>query len=207
MISKSVFDPEFADYGKVVEGYDFTALLGVLRQISPKPEDAVIYVPSVEELEALPVCQELSDRAYGGMPIQIGYCNGSNTKLNSLEYHRDSEINIADDDMILLLGREQDIQNGQSDTAKVKAFRVPKGCAVEVYATTLHYAPCEGNRGAGDLPGLQRGNPFLPLQIDGAVVHGVDDRRASPGPNAVQALGVSEYWNYHLNHLDAAIIP
>ena len=59
MISKSVFDPEFADYGKVVEGYDFTALLGVLRQISPKPEDAVIYVPSVEELEALPVCQEL----------------------------------------------------------------------------------------------------------------------------------------------------
>ena len=125
MISKSVFDPEFADYGKVVEGYDFTALLGVLRQISPKPEDAVIYVPSVEELEALPVCQELSDRAYGGMPIQIGYCNGSNTKLNSLEYHRDSEINIADDDMILLLGREQDIQNGQYDTAKVKAFRVP----------------------------------------------------------------------------------
>ena len=149
MISKSVFDPDFADYGKVVEGYDFTALLGVLRQISPKPEDAVIYVPSVEELEALPVCQELSDRAYGGMPIQIGYCNGSNTKLNSLEYHRDSEINIADDDMILLLGREQDIQNGQYDTAKVKAFRVPKGCAVEVYATTLHYAPCEGNRGAG----------------------------------------------------------
>ena len=123
MTIKSVFDPEFAEYGKVVEGYDFTELLGILRQISPKPEDAVIYVPSVKELEALPVCKDLSDRAYGGMPIQIGYCNGSNTKLNSLEYHRDSEINIADDDMILLLGREQDIQNGQYDTAKVVLWR------------------------------------------------------------------------------------
>lgn len=77
MTIKSVFDPEFAEYGKVVEGYDFTELLGILRQISPKPEDAVIYVPSVKELEALPVCKDLSDRAYGGMPIQIGYCNGA----------------------------------------------------------------------------------------------------------------------------------
>ena len=29
------------------------------------------------------------------------------------------------------------------DTACVKAFRVPAGVLVEVYATTLHYAPCE----------------------------------------------------------------
>ena len=29
------------------------------------------------------------------------------------------------------------------DTAKVKAFRVPAGAVVEVYATTLHYAPCQ----------------------------------------------------------------
>ena len=28
------------------------------------------------------------------------------------------------------------------DTAKVKAFLVPAGTAVEVYATSLHYAPC-----------------------------------------------------------------
>ena len=149
MVIKSVADAEFAKYGKVLEGYDFTALLDSLRRISPKPEDAVIYVPGDETLESLPVCRELMDRAYGGMPIQIGYCNGSNTMLNSLEYHRDSEINIADDDVVLLVGREQDIVNGQYDTAKVEAFRLPKGSAVELYATTLHYAPCEANKGAG----------------------------------------------------------
>ena len=78
----------------------------------------------------------------GGLPVQIGYCNGHNEKLNGLEYHRSSEINIAVTDMILLLGKQQDIESDDTyDTAKVKAFFVPAG-TVEVYATTLHYAPC-----------------------------------------------------------------
>ena len=33
------------------------------------------------------------------------------------------------------------------DTAKVEAFLVPAGTAVEVYATTLHYAPCNKEDG------------------------------------------------------------
>ena len=77
------------------------------------------------------------------MPIQIGYCNGHNSKLNALEYHRDSEINIAATDMILMLGLLTDVNDDYTyDTANVKAFRVPAGTAVEVYSTTLHYAPC-----------------------------------------------------------------
>ena len=35
------------------------------------------------------------------------------------------------------------------DTAKVKAFRVPAGVLVEVYATTLHYAPCHTDAAKG----------------------------------------------------------
>ena len=40
------------------------------------------------------------------------------------------------------------IQN-VNDTSKAEAFFVPKGTAIEVYATTLHYAPCnvEGEKG------------------------------------------------------------
>ena len=77
------------------------------------------------------------------MPIQIGYCNGHNSKLNALEYHRDSEINIAATDMILMLGLLTDVNDDYTyDTSNVKAFRVPAGTAVEVYSTTLHYAPC-----------------------------------------------------------------
>ena len=78
---------------------------------------------------------------YGGMPVQFGWCNGHNTKLNCLEYHRDSEFNLGTEDFILLLAREDDIEGGKLDTGKVKAFRVPAGVLVEVYATTLHYGP------------------------------------------------------------------
>ncbi len=69
-------------------------------------------------------------------------CWGRNTKLNCLEYHRDSEINIGTDDFILLLALRSQIRDGKLDTSLVKAFRVPAGTAVEVFATTLHYAPC-----------------------------------------------------------------
>ena len=77
------------------------------------------------------------------MPVQIGYCNGHNHKLNALEYHRSSEINVAATDAILLVGHQQDITPEFTyDTSLVEAFLLPKGTAVEVYATTLHYAPC-----------------------------------------------------------------
>ena len=46
-------------------------------------------------------------------------------------------------DMILLLGAQQDIgADCTYVTSWVEAFLVPAGTAVEMYATTLHYAPC-----------------------------------------------------------------
>lgn len=146
---RSVNDPSFAPYGRVIDGYDTAALLDALNKNTPKPGDAVIYYPSVAALEALPVAKELSDRFYGGMPIQLGCCNGNNTKLNCLEYHRDSEVNIPADDIVLLLATESDIIGGKLDTAKVKAFKAEAGTVVELYATTLHYAPCSADTSAG----------------------------------------------------------
>ena len=84
----SVKDPAFQKYGRVITNVDFTELIREMKK-TPLPE-GVIYEPSVRELEALPVMQELSRITYGEMPIQIGYCNGHNSKLNALEYHRDS---------------------------------------------------------------------------------------------------------------------
>ena len=137
-----VYSEEFRDYGKVVEGFDTSALLEKLDSVSPCPEDGTVYVPSSAELEALPVYSWLSDHVYGGMPIQIGYCSGTNTKLNCLEYHRGSEVNVAPGSFVLLLARVQDIRDGKIDSSAVKAFRVPAGVPVIVYETTLHYAPC-----------------------------------------------------------------
>lgn len=43
---------------------------------------------------------------------------------------------------------QQDIEDGDIyDTAKVEAFFVPAGTGVELYATTLHYAPCTAQEG------------------------------------------------------------
>ena len=141
---QKVTDPAFRRYGKVLEGYNFGPLLKEMKH-TPVPED-VVYVPSAEELEALDVEKELKNRAFGGLPVQIGYCNGHNKKLNALEYHRNSEINVAVTDMILLVGRQQDITEEYTyDTDQIEAFFVPAGTAVEMYATTLHYAPCMTN--------------------------------------------------------------
>ena len=107
---KSVLDADFRKYGKVLEGYDFSALLRAMRH-TPVPED-VVYVPSCEEMESLEVAKELQNKGFGGLPIQIGYCNG----------HIEEDFTY--------------------DTSKIEAFLVPAGTGIEVYGTTLHYAPC-----------------------------------------------------------------
>lgn len=137
----NVTDAAFKKYGKVVENVDFSGLVEELKK-TPVPE-GVVYEPSVKELEALPVLETLSRVTYGEMPVQIGYCNGHNVMLNALEYHRDSEINIAAKDAVLMLGLLSDVEEDYTyDTSKVEAFLLPAGTAVEIYASTLHYAPC-----------------------------------------------------------------
>lgn len=159
----SIHDPEFIPYGKVLEGYDATGLLEAMKAI-PLPEEGVAYEPGIPALEATRIYGPLQNNAYGGMPVQVGMCWGRNTKLNCLEYHRDSEVNVGTGDFILLLAKQDEIVDGVLDTAKVKAFRVPAGVLVEVYATTLHYAPChvdeaEGFRVAVVLPRGTNTNP------------------------------------------------
>lgn len=160
MIIKKVTDADFKKYGRVVDNVDFSALVAKMAE-TPLP-DGVAYEPSVEILEALPVMEEISKVAYGEMPIQIGYCNGHNTMLNALEYHRDSEINVAATDAVLMLGLLQDVEDDFTyDTSKVEAFLVPAGTAVEVYATTLHYAPCDlDNKGFKVAVILPRGTNY-----------------------------------------------
>jgi len=143
---KPVTDPAFLVYGKVVTGYDAGELLEKMKE-TPLPDD-VVYVPSVAELEELKVSKEMEKKLYGQLPIQVGYCNGHNKKLNAAEYHRSSEINIAVTDLILILGRQQDITPDYTyDSGKMEAFLVPAGTVIEVYATTLHYAPCHTEEG------------------------------------------------------------
>ena len=144
----SIYDPEFAEYGKVVEGYDVQPILDALASSTPLPDD-VVYVPEEPAIQSLAAAEALAPTLYGGLPVQFGFCNGHNTQLNCLEYHRDSEFNLGTEDFVLILAKEGEIVDGKLDTAKCKAFRAPKGVLVEVYATSLHYAPCHTDPAKG----------------------------------------------------------
>ena len=139
---------KFRRYGKVVKGFDCAELFERLKE-TPLPKAGTVYEPSAAGLEETEVCGQLRKRAFGGMPMQIGYCNGNNVRLNALEYHRSSEFNAAGTDLILLLGALQDVDpvSHSYDTSRVEAFSVPAGTLVEMYATTLHYAPCNASAG------------------------------------------------------------
>lgn len=137
---KKVTDKEFQKYGRVLD----IQVPDLLKRLegTPMPQD-VVYVAASPELEACEEFHMLEDSIYGGMPIQIGYCNGNNHTLNAVEYHRNSEINIPLDGAVLIVGMQQDVEADFTyDTSKMEAFEAPAGCVAELYATTLHYAPC-----------------------------------------------------------------
>lgn len=145
----SVLDPEFKAYGQVVTGLD-AAVSEILDALKDAPQPAgVDYVPTDPNLQELPAATEISEHCFGGMPVQLGWCNGHNTKLNCLEYHRDSEFNLGTEDFILLLARQDEIVDGILDTSRVVAFKCPAGVLIEVFATTLHYAPCHCDAAKG----------------------------------------------------------
>ena len=83
----NVTDVSFLQYGKVLTGYDVASIMKAMES-TPLPEDDVIYVPSVKELEELEISVQLRREAYGELPIEVGFCNGSNKSLNAVEYHR-----------------------------------------------------------------------------------------------------------------------
>ena len=170
MVIKKVTDPAFLKYGRIIQNIGKPELKALLDAMENTPEpDGTVYVSSDAQLEALPIFKWFSDVFYGEMPIQIGYCNGHNRLLNALEYHRSSEINVGTKDMILILGLRADVQEDFTyDTAGCEAFLIPAGVPVEVFATTLHYAPCDvdGN-GFRTVVVLPKGTNLEPSEVHG----------------------------------------
>lgn len=183
----SVNSPAFAPYGKVLTGLELAPLLEALAKTPVT--DGVEYVASAPELESTASMAPIQSVAYGELPIQIGYCNGHNHLLNAVEYHRCSELNIAATDAILILGRQQDINPDFTyDTGKMEAFLLPAGTGVEIYGTTLHYAPC-GVDGKGFQVAI-----VLPLGTNGPLklTHGGDGEDKLLAANNKWLIGHAE---------------
>lgn len=157
---RTVFDSSFRKYGQVLTGYDFSGLLNLLKEVSEKPLDRVIYVPSCPELEAHETYLELKRNLYGGMDIDLGYCNGNNSVVNCLEYHKGSELQLAVEDTIIPVGQWRDIDSEwKYDLSKLELFFCPGGTAIELNAQTLHDSPFSTDMTVGFrmIIGLPRG--------------------------------------------------
>ena len=144
----SVHDEAFRPYGRVID-LDLAAFEAEIAKVA-LPEDGTIYEPSTPAFEALPLFTELQEKIFGELPIEFGHCSGRNHKLNAVEYHRSSEVDIAATDLYLMLGKQQDIdpETFHYETKRIETFFVPAGTAVELYATTLHFAPCSAGADA-----------------------------------------------------------
>ncbi len=137
----SIYDPEFASFGRVID-LDVKALTEAANTI-PMPEAGSCYKASEEKFEALPFAKVVENEYFGGVPAQSGYCWGYNTLMNATEWHTGSEINVAITDLVLILGHIWDIKDNKIDSSQMVAFYMPEGSAIECYATSLHYCPCQ----------------------------------------------------------------
>ncbi len=158
----SVEEEIFRTFGRVIEGYPVEDFITFAETETSIPEEGNCYQASVEELERLPSKALIQREIYGGMPIQIGYCNGKNSTYNGLEYHKGSELNIAVTDFMLVLGQYWKIQkDGSYNSEDTTVFYVPKGKVIELFQTTLHLSPCRvREEGFKDIVILPRGTNF-----------------------------------------------
>lgn len=140
---KSIDKKDFKKYGRVLSNYDFNGLIDYLDKKTEIPSEGNIYIAHDEDMAKCVDLDLVSLNIYGGMDIQVGYCNGRNSTLNGLEYHKGSEVNVFLTDAVLLLGLTTNIKDNKFNVENVEAFFMPKGSAVELYQTTMHFAPCK----------------------------------------------------------------
>lgn len=136
-------DEKFKEYGRVLKGYDCTPIIKYAEENIEIPTEGNVYIASVKEFEEFEVVKKIRDEIYGEMPIECGTCAGQNLSLTGFEYHKSNELSIAVTDFILIIGKLQDIVDNKFDGTKAEVFFQPKGNVVELYSTTLHYAPCK----------------------------------------------------------------
>lgn len=160
----SVNSEEFKSFGRIIN-IDAEEIIKVAEKIE-NPAEGSSYVPLEENFKALKISEKIEKEYFGTLPSQMGYCWGHNTMMNATEWHTSSEINIAVTPLVLILGHVWDIENGKIDSSAFKAFYLPKGTAVEVYSTSLHFCPCQVNdSGFGCVVGLPTGTN-TPLETE-----------------------------------------
>lgn len=139
----SVLDSAFNRYGKILNPDGFLDIFKYLENETKVPDIDNFYIAHDPKLQANINDVKAVFNVFGNMPVEYGYVNGNNSKLNALEYHKSSEINIALTPLVLMLGRVEDISNNEYPSPQVEIFYVPKHTVIEIYPQTLHFSPCK----------------------------------------------------------------
>ena len=156
-------DVAFTEYGRRITGVDVTEIVKAGKSVK-FPQEGSLYEPSLPAFENLAISDWIQKNCYGELPTQVGYCYGHANFLNGWEWHTCNEINIAVTDMVLILGKRSDFKDGTIDSSTAKAFLLHEGDMVEIYATSLHFCPCEvDEEGFGCVVALPKGTN-VPLE-------------------------------------------
>lgn len=136
-----IFDDSFALYGRVIDLPHQDDLIATLATDTQIPTENNVYVRDDPQFLSASQRADIAREFYGEQPIEIGYCNGNSDRINAFEFHNCSELNLAGTDMVLWLAHRQILSDGRMSTQSAHAYFVPRGTAIEVYPTTLHFAP------------------------------------------------------------------
>ena len=136
-----VSDDIFNKFGRIIKSIDMSEIHEYLVNNTECPTDKVNYVAEDISLSETKAFTFIKEEVFGDMEIQLGYCNGFNTKLNALEFHQCSEAIYAVTDVILLLGEYDKMHNRMFESKNCVGFILPKGTLIELFPRVLHFAP------------------------------------------------------------------
>lgn len=132
---------DIKEYGYFLD-IDTTDIVSYLHEKAMFPKENNLYVRDEDAFHDVAGVSKIQEQVFGLGDMEAGYCNGYNHLLNCMEYHACPEVDVAGDDLILLLALPKDIENGYLDSKKVKAFFLKRGQALVLYPYTLHFSPC-----------------------------------------------------------------
>jgi hypothetical protein len=132
----------FAQYGRVLKEIAVNELIDKADHLTEIPTEGNLYVADLDALHQEPQASVLG-QYFGFQEIEIGYCNGKNTTINGVEYHKSPELFIAVTDCLQFLTRFDRLKDFSTvDTLDAELFYFPKGSAVLIDPLVLHLSPC-----------------------------------------------------------------
>ena len=147
-----VADASFRRFGEMHRGFRVASLLAYLDDHATVG-DAVVDEPDAIGIGRFPEeTLPLQRAVFGGVnDLQAGWLYGAGSSLAMLEYHKCAEVMVAGADMVLFVGRAQDIEwpEGAYDLSRVQAFLLPRGTVCEIAPGSLHCVPLHARRADG----------------------------------------------------------